>query len=84
MKSRERILAALHFKPVDRIPFAPLIEPFTLADMPDDIKGKAMGGGFDPLRAARAGKILGCDMILRHVRVTKDRRNKVSCWGVRM
>jgi hypothetical protein len=75
MTPRERILAALNFQPVDRIPFVPLIEPFTLMDMPDEIKGERMGGGFDPLRAARAGKALGCDMILRHVGVTKDNRN---------
>jgi len=76
MTPRERILAALHFKPVDRIPFVPLIEPYTLSDMPDEIKGQTMGGGFDPLRSARAGKALGCDMLLRHVRVIRDSRNQ--------
>jgi len=74
MTPRERIIAALNFKPVDRIPFVPLIEPFTLMDMPEEIKGERMGGGFDPLRSARAGKALGCDMILRHVGVTRDSR----------
>lgn len=74
MTPRERILAALNFQSVDRIPFVPLIEPFTLMDMPEEIKGKTLGGGFDPLRSARAGKALGCDMILRHVRVTRDSR----------
>jgi len=38
MSVRERILAALQRKPVDRIPFVPLIDTYTLMDMPGAIQ----------------------------------------------
>ncbi len=60
MTSRERILAALNREPVDRIPFVPLLDYYTLRDMPSEIPSEVIG-------AARA---LGCDLMLRHVPVT--------------
>ena len=38
MSSRERILAALQAQPVDRIPFVPLIDTYTVLDMPAHIQ----------------------------------------------
>lgn len=70
MTSRERILAALNGQPVDRIPFVPLIGPYTLMEMPEEIKGKSTSGGFDPQRMMTASRALGCDLMIRHVSAT--------------
>ena len=70
MSGRERILSALKRKPIDRIPFVPLIEPYTLMDMPEEISSKAVGRGFDPMRMVAACRALGCDPMIRHVPAT--------------
>lgn len=71
MTGRERILAALNREPVDRIPFVPLIGPYTLMDMPEEVAGKATGRGlFDPPRMIAASRALGCDLMIRHVAAT--------------
>ena len=57
MTSRQRILAALRRQPVDRLPFAPLLDYYTLKDMPPDF----------PLDITEAARLLGCDLMLRHV-----------------
>ena len=73
MPARERILAALHGQPVDRIPFVPLIDPYTLADMPPDITDGHQPG-YDDLPGLKgllaASRNLGCDVMLRHVPIT--------------
>lgn len=71
MAGRERILAALNRQPVDRIPFVPLIGPYTLMDMPKEVAGEAIASGFDPMRMIAASKMLGCDLMIRHVATTR-------------
>ena len=39
MTGRERVMAALAFEPVDKIPFVPLIDDYTLRDMSPEITG---------------------------------------------
>lgn len=67
MTSRERILAALKGQIVDRIPFVPLIDSYTLMDMPSDIIGDASGPMFDPVTLINASRALGCDVMPRHI-----------------
>jgi len=74
MVGRERILAALNGQPVDRIPFVPLIGPYTLMDMPEEVAGKSTSGGFDPRRMMAASRALGCDLMIRHVAATAPLR----------
>lgn len=74
MSGRERVLAALKGQPVDRIPFVPLIGPYTLMDMPEEVAGKPMARGFDPLRMTAAARALGCDLMIRHVAATAPSR----------
>ncbi len=69
MTGRERITAALESKPVDKIPFVPLIGPFTLMDMPTEIRGEGPIAGFDPARMSAAARALECDLMIRHVAV---------------
>jgi len=38
MSARERILAALQGLPVDRIPFVPLIDTYSVLDMPAHVQ----------------------------------------------
>ena len=73
MTSRARILAALHGQHIDRIPFTPLIDPYTLVDMPSEITGgQPPGYDLPGLKALiAASRALGCDVMLRHVPVTK-------------
>ena len=73
MTSRERILAALQGKPVDRIPFVPLIDTYSVLDMPAHVQqamqaGASAGYWQGMLAAIRE---IGCDILLRHVYVTK-------------
>ncbi len=74
MSPRERILAALRGQPVDRIPFVPLIDTYSLLEMPDEVQ-RAMQSGANEgywqgiLAAVRE---IGCDIMLRHVYVTKS------------
>ena len=74
MTVRERILAALNGQSVDRLPFVPLIGPYTLMDMPEEVTGKAFSGGFDPRRMIAASRALGCDLMIRHVAATAPLR----------
>ncbi len=73
MTGRERIMAALESRPVDKIPFVPLIGPFTLMDMPAEIKGQDPIAGFDPARMSAAARALECDLMIRHVAVNGPR-----------
>jgi uroporphyrinogen-III decarboxylase len=77
MTGRERIMAALAFKPVDKIPFVPLIDHFTLMDMPAEITGGLSTRDPYPARMAAASRALGCDLIIRHVPVISPRRGAV-------
>ncbi len=52
MTGRERILAALRRQPVDRVPWAPLLVPYTIAGFPDDF----------PHHVADAQRAVGCDI----------------------
>lgn len=69
MTGRQRIMAALASEPVDRIPFVPLIGPYSLMDMGLDLKEGGSMGPFDPLRMLEANRILGTDPMIRHVPV---------------
>ncbi len=72
MSRRERIMAAIERKPVDRIPFVPLIDTYTLLDMapeikkviPTERKNDSYWRGMLP-----AHRMIGCDIMLRHVPV---------------
>lgn len=70
MTGRQRIMAALEGRPVDRIPFVPLIGPYTLMDMSLDLKEGGSMGPFDPLRMLEANRVLGTDPMIRHVPLT--------------
>jgi uroporphyrinogen-III decarboxylase len=70
MSPRERIVAALKGQSIDRIPFVPLIGPYTVMEMPEEITGSAGGVGFDPQRMMTASRALGCDLMIRHVPAT--------------
>ncbi len=73
MSSRERLLAALRGQPVDRIPFVPLIDTYSVLDMPAHVQQAMQAGANEGywqgiLAAVRE---IGCDILLRHVYVTK-------------
>jgi putative sterol carrier protein/uroporphyrinogen-III decarboxylase len=74
MSARERILAALKGKPVDRIPFVPLIDTYSVLDMPAHVQqamqAAASEGYWQGMLAAI--REIGCDIMLRHVYVTKS------------
>lgn len=65
MTARERILAALHRQPVDRLPFVPLIDSYTVMDMP---------AGIPQDNLVVASRMLGCDLMIRHVPVIVPNR----------
>jgi uroporphyrinogen-III decarboxylase len=67
MTSRERILAALQMQPVDRIPFSPLIDTYTIMDMPPEVIGESSMPVFNPETHVAAARALGCDIMARHV-----------------
>ena len=74
MSSRERILAALRGQPVDRLPFVPLIDTYSVLDMPAHVQQAMQAGANEGywqgiLAALRE---IGCDIMLRHVYVTKS------------
>jgi putative sterol carrier protein len=74
MSSRERILAALQRQPVDRIPFVPLIDTYSVLDMPAHVQQAMQAGANEGywqgiLAAVRE---IRCDIMLRHVYVTKS------------
>jgi hypothetical protein len=73
MSTRERILAALERKPVDRIPFVPLIDSYTLMDMPGAIQHEVQSNtGQDYWQGMLpAIRKIGVDIMLRHVYVVK-------------
>jgi len=52
MTGKERILAALRRQPVDRIPWVPLLVPYTIAGFPK----------YTPHRVAEAMRAVGCDI----------------------
>ena len=52
MTGKERILAALRKQPVDRIPWVPLLVPYTIAGFPKEA----------PHRVAEAQRAVGCDI----------------------
>ena len=74
MSSRERILAALQGKPVDRIPFVPLIDTYTVLDMPANflqaIQAASIQGYWQGM--LKAMREIGCEIMLRHVDVTQS------------
>ena len=77
MTGRERIMAAINHEPVDRIPFVPLIGPFTLMDMPLEIKTDSSLGPFDPMRMLEASRALETDVMIRHVPVTTRQQRTI-------
>lgn len=72
MSARERILAALQGKPVDRIPFAPLMDWYTIVDMPRALVAEAEARGYNR-GLLYISKEIGLDIMLRHV-VAVDRQ----------
>lgn len=74
MSARERILAALQGKPVDRLPFVPLIDTYTVLDMPAPIlqamQTASSEGYWQGMLAAF--REIGCDIMLRHVYTTRS------------
>jgi putative sterol carrier protein/uroporphyrinogen-III decarboxylase len=73
MSSHERILAALRKQEVDRIPFVPLIDTYSLLDMPAAVQQALQAGANEGYWQGifAALKEIGCDIMLRHVYVTK-------------
>lgn len=73
ISARERILASLQGKPVDRIPFVPLIDTYSVLDMPTQIlqamQSASSEGYWQGMLAAI--REIGCDIMLRHVYTTK-------------
>ena len=67
MSVRERILTALKRQPVDRLPFVPLIDNYTILDMPPEIVPPDIRNS--PRGILVAAQNLGCDIMLRHVPV---------------
>jgi len=58
MTSRERLCAALNNQPVDRVPWAPLMDDYFVSSLP------AQGYEADLIAAA---DLIGCDLMERHV-----------------
>ncbi len=58
MTNRERLIAAFHLKPTDRLPFSPLMDGYFISSLPNQ------GLNIDILEAAR---LIGCDFMERHV-----------------
>ncbi len=79
MNGKQRIMAALRRQPVDRIPFVPLIDIYTLAEMPPSIPKTEDASGYGyahgMLEACRA---IGCDSLLRHVAVTAPEEHQTT------
>lgn len=55
---RERIIRALHYQPVDRLPWSPLIEDYFISSLP----GQGM-----PMETIEAMRYIGNDIMERHV-----------------
>jgi len=74
MSSHERILAALHGQEVDRIPFVPLIDTYSVLDMPAHVQQAMQAGANEGYWQGilAAEREIGCDIMLRHVYVTKS------------
>ena len=64
MTGKERILAALRRQPVDRVPWVPLLVPYTIAGFPDDA----------PHRVAEAQRAVGCDIW------TQSAADRIGLW----
>lgn len=77
MTGRERIMAALALNPVDKIPFVPLVDHYTVMDMPPEITGGLTSRDPYPARMAAAARALGCDLMIRHVPVMGLRRGAI-------
>ncbi|MBW2323709.1 MAG: hypothetical protein JRF41_09350, partial [Deltaproteobacteria bacterium] len=75
MTVRERVLAALKLQPVDRIPFVPLIDTYTLMEMPVEVTGKPVTPAFNLQMNMTAARALGCDLMVRHVPAVATRRD---------
>lgn len=73
MTSRERMLAAFRKEPVDKIPFSPLIDSYTLMEMPPEIIGNSSGPMMDMSTQIEAARRLGCEVMPRHVPVVVHR-----------
>jgi uroporphyrinogen-III decarboxylase len=75
MSSRERTLAALQGKPVDHIPFAPLMDWYTIMDMPEKLVKEAESRGYNR-GLLYISRHIGLDIMLRHViAVERNRAN---------
>jgi uroporphyrinogen-III decarboxylase/putative sterol carrier protein len=73
MSARERILSALQGQPVDRIPFVPLIDTYSVLDMPAHVQQAMQAGASEGYWQGMLAAIreIGCDIMLRHVYITK-------------
>ncbi len=68
MNGRERLLAALHRRPVDRVPWAPLFDEYFTSSLP--------AGG--PLGVVEALRYIGADVLERHVRAMATHHRDVD------
>lgn len=80
MTSRERVLAALHRQPTDRLPWAPLADPYFISSI------HLQGYQTDIIQTLR--DVIQCDIIERHVSCPVEYYNGVevsekTCNGVR-
>jgi len=69
MSGRERILAALHHKPVDRLPFAPLLDAYLMMGLPPELTGDPAVSYRSPRRQIDTMKNLGFDLMVRGISV---------------
>lgn len=66
MSARERIMAALRRGPVDRIPFVPLIDQYTLQEYPASLFPEGFRR-YDLHAIIAMSRVLGVDLMVRHV-----------------
>ena len=69
MSGRERILAALHHQPVDRLPFAPLLDAYLMMGLPPEMTGDPSLSYRSPRRQIDTLKSLGADLMVRGISV---------------
>ena len=69
LTGRERILAALHYQPVDRLPWSPLIDDYFISSLPE--QGMSM-------EIIQAMRYIGNDIMERHVASPLEKYTNVT------
>lgn len=67
MSGRERIMAALTHKPVDRLPFTPLIDSYAIMGLPPEFTGDISLSPLHPRRQIATLKAFGADLLIRNI-----------------